>query len=82
MLTLDMPQVVGCKHCSLGLVLTSTQLARSIGRVSAHLIAKKKIVQENSIQAAVKSTLKLKRNWKPAIDRNRIMEKVDLQGVL
>lgn len=78
-----MPQVVGCKHCSLGLVLTSTQLARSIGRVSAHLIEKKKKkVQENSIQAAVKTTLKLKRNWKPAIDRNRIMEKVDLQGVL
>lgn len=48
--------------------------------MSAHLIAKKKKVQENSIQAAVKTTLKLKRNWKPAIDR--IMEKVDLQGVL
>lgn len=27
------------KHCSLGLVLASTQLARSIGRVSAHLFA-------------------------------------------
>lgn len=46
------------------------------------LIFLQTIVQEDSMQAGVKTTFKMKRDWKSAIDTNRIMEEVDLQAVL